>query len=106
MSSEDLVILAPQGRLDAANAPALEAELKGHIAVDQVRILIDLRGTRYIRSNGLRTLLAAERSAKKHGGAVKLCGLSPRLEQIFEMAGFDQVFEIFANCEEAEKTFS
>ena len=106
MNQTDFVVLAPQGRLDAANAPQFDAELNRHIAAGQAQIVVDLEGTRYISSNGLRTLLAAARSAKKQGGAVKLCCLSPRLVEIFEMAGFDQVFEIFSNRAAAEKSFS
>ncbi len=105
MGTSEFITLTPRGRLDAANAPALEAELKQNIAAGHVRILVDMSGTRYISSNGLRALLAAERNAKKHGGAVKLCRLSARLVEVFEMAGFDRVFDIYASREEAAKSF-
>jgi anti-sigma B factor antagonist len=100
-----ITVITPQGRLDAAGAPPLEAELKQHIDAGEVRLLVNLEGTRYISSNGLRTLLAAQKQAKVRGGALKLCCLSPRLVEIFEMSGFDRVFEIFQNREQAEKSF-
>jgi len=100
-----IVLVLPQGRLDAAGARPLEAELNQHIAAGDVRLLIDLEKTRYISSDGLRALLAAQKQVKKQGGALKLCCLSRRLVEIFEMSGFDRVFEIFEDREQAEKSF-
>lgn len=100
-----IAVITPQGRLDAAGARPLEAELTQHIAAGEVHLLIDLTNTRYISSDGLRALLAAQKQAKKQNGALKLCCLSPRLVEIFEMSGFDTVFEIFQDREQAEKSF-
>jgi anti-sigma B factor antagonist len=101
-----ITVITPQGRLDAAGAPPLEAELKRHIDAGEIRLIVDLENSRYISSNGLRVLLAAQRLAKKRGGALKLCCLHARLVEIFEMSGFDHVFEVFENREQAEKSFS
>lgn len=106
MDQQHIAVLTPQGRLDAAGARPLEEELKQHIAAHQVRLLVCLKDTRYISSNGLRVLLAAQNEAKKHGGVLKLCCLHPRLKEIFEMSGFDRVFEIYETREEAEESFS
>ena len=100
-----LTIITPQGRLDAAGARPLETELKQHIAAGAVDILLDLEHTRYISSDGLRALLAAQKLAKKRGGALKLCCLNRRLTEIFEISGFDRVFEIFETRERAEQSF-
>jgi anti-anti-sigma factor len=102
----DLIVLTPTGRLDAAGARPLEAELKAHIAAGEVNILIDFEDTPYISSDGLRALLAAQKQAKKRGGALKLCCLNHRLSEIFEMSGFDKVFEIYASREQAERSFA
>ena len=104
--TKDITVLTPCGRLDAAGARPLEAELEQHIAADQVQLLVDLKDVRYISSNGLRVLLAALKSAQKRGGALKLCCLSPRLMEIFQVAGFDRVFEIFETREQAEASMS
>jgi len=101
-----MVILKPVGRLDAAGARPLEQEIKQHIAAGHTNLIVCLRETRYVSSNGLRVLLAALKSAREHGGALKLCCLTPRLVEIFEMAGFDRVFEIYENQERAEKSFT
>lgn len=105
MNESNFVMLVPQGRLDAAGVRPFEAEWRQHLANGETNLLIDLEGTRYISSSGLRSLLAAARGAKKGGGAVKLCCLSARLREILEMAGFDQVFEIYPDRRRAEEAF-
>ncbi len=106
MNKPDLVVLTPGGRLDAAAVRELEAEWKRHVAAGNVYILVDLQAARHISSSGLRTLLAASRSAGMRGGAVKLCCLSAHLAAIFEMVGLDQVLEIYPNREQAEAAFT
>ncbi len=106
MEQKNFIVLTPVGRLDAAGARAFETEWKQQIASGNVRILVDLKDTRYISSTGLRTLLAAARGAKRHGGTLKLCNLTPRVHEIFEIAGFDRVFEIFPTYAQAEQSMS
>jgi anti-sigma B factor antagonist len=105
MMEHEIQIIAPQGRLDAAGARPLEAELKQRIAAGTPRLIVDFEHTRYVGSNCLRVLLAALKLAQKRGGTLKLCGLAARLKEIFAMAGFDRVFEIFETREQAEKSF-
>jgi anti-sigma B factor antagonist len=100
-----MTIVRPRGRLDAAGAPPLERELRQHLAQGYAHLLVDLSDTSYISSNGLRVLLGALKAARKEGGTLKLCCLNPRLKEIFEMVGFDQVFEIYATEAEAERAF-
>ncbi|MBI5304050.1 MAG: STAS domain-containing protein [Chloroflexi bacterium] len=104
--TQEIIVLTPAGRLDAAGARPLEHEIKQHIAAGHACFIVDLKETRYISSNGLRVLLAALKESRKHGGALKLCCLTPRLIEIFEMAGFDRVFEIYENSSRATKSFT
>ncbi|MGB8644580.1 MAG: STAS domain-containing protein [Anaerolineae bacterium] len=106
MSAQTPVIVHPQGRMDAARAPALEQELRQQLAHGHHRLIVDLSKTTYISSNGLRVLLAAHKTAQQDGGSLKLCCLSPRLLEIFEMAGFDQIFEIYEDRNAAENAFA
>lgn len=101
----EIAVIAPQGRLDAAGAQPLEADLNARLAAGQARVIVDFANTRYIGSNSLRVLLAAQKRAQHMGGAIKLCCLAARLKEIFAMAGLDRVFEIFETRAEAERSF-
>lgn len=105
MTAAEMTVLRPQGRLDAAATPAFEQEFREHLARGHTEILVDLSDTRYINSSGLRALLRASKEAQRAGGALRLCGLNARLTEIFSMAGFDQLFEIYKNCAQAEQAF-
>jgi anti-anti-sigma factor len=106
MNEKEITLLMPQGRLDADGSRPFQDQLQDHIANGRIHLLVDFTETRYISSNGMRVLLAAQKYAQQQGGAIKLCALSPRLFEIFEMAGFDRVFEIFETRDQARKIMS
>ena len=49
----------------------------------------------YIASSGLKVLVTAWRRARETSGDVVLSGLQPRIIEIFEMVGFDMLFQVF-----------
>ena len=104
--SEELRCLAPQGRLDALTVPRFEDGLREHLDQGAARLVVDFGDVTYISSSGLRALLTARRLARSQGGDVKLCRLSPRVHEIFEMVGFTQVFGIYNSVEAAQMAFS
>lgn len=102
----DVFRIAPEGRLDAVTVPAVEAVLNEHVEAGHSRLVIDLSGVTYVSSSGLRALLSARRRARAGGGDVVLCGMQPRVREIFEMVGFVSLFKIVASVEEAARTFT
>lgn len=93
--SDGVWAVAVQGRLDQSQNPALEQQLSALLVQGACWLIVDLSETTYINSGGLRTLVAAWREAKRQEGGLVLCGLSPRLHDLFRMVGFDKVFQIF-----------
>ena len=93
--------IAPAGRLDTFNVPAFEAALTEHLDTGRSRLVVDMAGVTYVSSSGLRALLSARRRARVAGGDVLLCGMAPRVREIFEMVGFVSLFGIFASAQEA-----
>ena len=84
--------------------PRLEQMLLELIRAGHTQLLIDMSQVNYINSGGLRCLVTAWRQSRAGGGDVSLCGLNTRLSQTFSMAGFDQVFQIFADQEQAQQS--
>ena len=100
-TTDGITIVTLVRRLDADSAPAVEAELKKALAGPGQRVLFDFSGTDYIASAGLRVLLSTTRTVLKNGGAVALAALTPQVRQVFEIAGFTQIFTICATRDEA-----
>lgn len=77
------------GRLDAVSAPTARdflAEVSGSTR-------LDFSNLDYIASVGLGILIAQQRRLLDNDGGLVLAGLSPHLQEIFELAGFADVFE-------------
>jgi anti-sigma B factor antagonist len=103
--ADQVYCIAPQGRLDAVTVPALEAALDQHLAANHVRIVLDMTGVTYLSSSGLRAMLRARKAAQMSGGDVVLCGMTPRVHEIFEMIGFTSLFQVFREVTEAAASF-
>lgn len=97
----DAYLVGVSGRLDQSLNPELEETLNQLLENGHSDLIVDLSRTTYINSGGLRCLVSAWRRARSANGALRLCGLNPRLQEIFAMVGFDKVFEIHPNCDEA-----
>lgn len=101
LPQDNLTLVGVRGRLDQSLTAELDHELTALMDDGHVDLLIDLSETTYINSGGLRSLVSAWRRARRDGGSIVLCGLNERLLEIFEMVGFDKVFEIEPDCDEA-----
>jgi len=102
---EGICVVEAEGRLDAAAASQLETDLEALLGEGKSKIVVDLSGVSYISSTGLRVLLVAIKRAREDGGDLKLCYLSPRVYDIFRMAGFTNIFPIHGTEEEAARGF-
>ena len=78
------------GRLDASqvdNARAVLDQLTESCEVDFAELT-------YISSAGLGLLFGTQKKLVDTGGGLTLINLSPHIREIFQIAGFDNIFEI------------
>jgi anti-anti-sigma factor len=94
-----LAVLVP--RFDAYTANAIEIALREQIAKGARKIIVDFSQTEYVASAGLRVLLSAAKSLQKSGGQIVLFSMNPRVYEVFEISGFNQIFRIYPSQEEA-----
>jgi len=67
--------------------------------------VLDLSGVTYINSAGLRTLADFLTRNRASGGDLHLVSLSPKVERVFKIIGFDRFFDIYDSVEEATADF-
>ena len=103
--SESCVIIGIIGRLDTTNYGLLEKKLKELIEVRQNKILVDCAKMDYVSSSGLRILLMTLKSISQTDGKFVLCNLQENIKEIFEISGFNSIFEIYPTQIEALKVF-
>lgn len=95
------MILAPQGNLvGKPETVELEQTLAEALARGDRKIIIDLSGVRYANSTGLGALVIAHLKADEVRGAVVLCGVSPRIQQVLQITRLLGVFTITETEEE------
>jgi anti-anti-sigma factor len=88
------LVLALAGQVDSAAAPALAGRLEEAVNAPASRIVLDLERLEYIGSAGFRALLVAAKHSSAAGGRIVVCGLSERMRQLFEIAGFLELFPV------------
>lgn len=90
------------GRLDSNNSGTLEDILQeALIQQEHYRLIVNLDGVDYISSSGLKALVTAWRLARDNGGDVILTSLRNRIQEIFNMIGFDMMFNIYDSPSDA-----
>ncbi len=98
-------VVSLSGRLDAYSAGDLEKKLDSLFEAAHIQLIINFEQLEYISSSGLRVLLAALKKVKRQHGDIKLACLKPNVKEVFNIAGFTQIFNIFDTVETASKGF-
>jgi len=98
-----ITIIGIAGRLDTTNYGLLDKKLITLIEEGENKIIFDCSKMDYISSSGLRIFLMALKKIKLSAGSFVLCSLQETIREIFEIAGFTTIFEIYKTKEEALK---
>ena len=87
-------VLSPQGEIDMARSPVLRKAIGEAMKAKPATLLLDLSAVPYMDSSGLATLVEALQSARKSQVVLLLCGLTPRVRSILEIARLNFVFTL------------
>lgn len=102
----DLTILSLEGYLDAHTAPEFERALQAELDRDRSKIIADCCNLSYISSAGLGVFMGFIEDIREDGGDIKICGLVPKVRQVFELLGFQQLYHILDTVPDAVRRFS
>jgi anti-sigma B factor antagonist len=102
----DLTVLALEGFLDAHTAPEFERAIQQELDQDRVRLIVDCSRLTYISSAGLGVFMGFIEEIRERGGDIKICGLIPKVQQVFEILGFQSLYDIVADVPAAVKCFA
>ena len=76
------------------------------IEKEQYKIIVDCRKLTYISSAGLGVFMGfVEEVREIDGGDIKICGLSEKVKQPFEILGFETLYDFCPDVESAKKQF-
>jgi anti-anti-sigma factor len=92
---DGVVLLYVSGRLDAFGAQQMEHWAKDALSDDDKDLVIDLTGSEYLSSGGIRVFNSLKKEMKRRGGRFALAGVSEYPKKVLDMAGFTSVFDLF-----------
>lgn len=105
-SQGDVTVLALEGYLDAHTAPEFERALEAEIGAGRVRLLVDGAQLKYISSAGLGVFMGFIEEVREKGGDIKICSLTPKVRQVFDILGFQAIYDMVDSREAAIQRFS
>lgn len=101
-----VLIASPAGRVDSANSREFREALEAGIPSEERALLLDLGQLTYMSSAGLRVLLMAARRFQGPDNAIGVCSLSPMLQSIISLSGFDKIMPVYETVEDALRSIS
>ena len=94
------VVVAVVGDIDGKTAPEAQKKVLGELRQGG-RVLLDLSGTRYMSSAGLRVLLLVHREATARAAKLVLVGVRPDVREVMNATGFLRYFTLVDSVDAA-----
>ncbi len=102
----DVRVLRCRGRIIyGVEADALRERVNA-LLQETPRIVFHLGGVRDMDSGGIGRVVGMVVSARRAGGDIKFCHLSPKVDHVLQITGLLRVFEVFATEKEAVRAFA
>ncbi len=95
-----------KGRLTAFESKAFREMIQGLLDSGQTNIVLNLTGLDYLDSSGIGELARNYVSVVKNGGALRVVGLAPKVEEVLKITQLYQVFPEFPDEASALESFS
>ena len=99
--SSDIRIVDLNGRLDTGTSPAAESKIAGLLDAGHSKIIINLAGTDYVSSSGLRVFLIAAKKISAINGKLKVTAPNAVVKEILDISGFSTILDVRDSEEEA-----
>jgi len=106
LQRNDIAIVYLKGYLDAHSAPQLEDEINELIKNNQNNIIFEFSNLEYISSAGLGVFMTFIEQIRDLGGDLKLSNMTEKVQTVFDLLGFNILFEIYNTLDEAVNKFN
>ena len=85
-------VIGVSGRIDATAAPLFESHCGQYLTEGHKILIIDLSDVDYLSSAGLRSLVTLSRKLRPVNGKMVIVGVHGTVKEIFDIAGFTDLF--------------
>ncbi len=98
---DSAIVLHPDGRLDQDTAAAFQERLLLAVGGGGEAVIVDFSKIPYVSSVGLRAIMIAAKQGKTDGISLAVTGLTPTVNEIFEISRFNFVVDIHEKLRDA-----
>ncbi len=105
-SEGDFAVIHLEGAVDAHTAPHFEEAVQKVIDDGNNKIVVDCEKLSYISSAGLGVFMGFVEELREAGGDIKICGLTEKVKQPFEILGFETLFHFCPDVASSKEKFS
>lgn len=100
-----VALIAVSGHLTFFEVGALRDAVQALLKQSRKNILLNLTGLQYLDSSGIGELARIYVNVVKQGGAMKVIGLSPKVEEVLKITHLSQIFQEFPDEQSALRSF-
>jgi anti-sigma B factor antagonist len=94
------------GRIDSKTAPQLANAFESITEDNRFKIVFDMSGVEFVSSAGLRVMISVQKTCKRwNRGELVLAGVSPKIHDVMDLAGFVPLFKFHEESIEAVGSF-
>ena len=104
--SDNVSVLEVSGRLTSFESTAFRDAIYGMLNQGHKNIVLNLTGLDYLDSSGVGELVRNYMAVVKKGGAMRVVGLAPKIEEILKVTHLHQVFPDFPDEASARASLS
>lgn len=101
----EVSIIRIKGDVTALTGGAIEDAYQKISTAGSTKILFCFDSKSYINSGGIAVLIGAASESRKKGQKIRITGLSPHFQKIFDMVGLTRYTEVFPTEEAALRDF-
>lgn len=102
---DQVALVEVSGRLTFFEVGALRDSIQSLIIGQRKNILLNLSGLHYLDSSGIGELARIYVAVVKQGGALKVIGLTAKVEEVLKITHLSKVFQEFPDEQSALRSF-
>lgn len=102
----DIAVLTVSGNMmGGPDSSVLHDKVKSLISDGLKKVVVDIKGVKWMNSSGLGVLMACMSSLQQAGGSMKLSSVTEKVQSILMITKLIELFETYENAERAVAKF-
>ncbi|NBC83162.1 MAG: anti-sigma factor antagonist [Bacteroidetes bacterium] len=94
-----------ENKFNAVITEPVKEELKSHFQQPETKLVLNLKGIKFVDSSGFGVFLSTMKTANNNSGQFKICNVSDEVYELFKLLQLHNVFSIHNTLDECIASF-